>query len=354
MNPLSAPNIRLKPEIDTANQAGGHLDLPDTSASAIHPSAILDDRPYSLSARYPDPAIEVLDPAHAKLRVNSASVERLVSGMRWAEGPVWFGDFRCLIWSDIPNNRMLKWDEASGRCSIYRQPSHFANGNTRDRQGRLISCEHLSRRVTRTEYDGSISVLAESYAGKRLNSPNDVVVKRDGSIWFSDPSFGIQGFYEGEFAAPELPTHVYRIDPISGAIDIVIDDIQMPNGLCFSPDETKFYICENGLSPRRIRAYDVSADGKGLKAGNIHIDAGPGSIDGIRCDSQGRLWCGWGTGEGLDGVRVFDESGQAVLHIHLPERCANLCFGGRHRNRLFMAASRSLYAVYVNTQGIVF
>jgi gluconolactonase len=324
----------------------------DPSTSYPAPSASLDDRAISLAARYPDPAFSILDQAHAKLRVNAASVERLVSGMRWAEGPVWFGDLGSLIWSDIPNNRMLRWDEASGRCSIFRQPSQFANGNTRDRQGRLVSCEHLSRRVTRTEYDGSITVLADSFEGKRLNSPNDVVVKSDGSIWFSDPSFGIQGFYEGEAAHAELPTHVYRIDPVRGKLELVIDDIKMPNGLCFSPDESKLYVCENGINPRRIRVYELAANGKTLRKGRIHIDAGPGSIDGIRCDFEGRLWCGWGTGEGLDGVRVFDTQANPVLHIDLPERCANLCFGGRHRNRLFMAASRSLYAVYVGTQGV--
>lgn len=354
MNPPSDRPDRLDPVITTQAGTGHRQGMNQAPAIVLRPSASLDDHPLSLSARYPDPAIEILDPAHARLRINSTSIERLVSGMRWAEGPVWFGDFGCLIWSDIPNNRLLRWDEASGRCSVYRQPSQCANGHTRDRQGRLISCEHLSRRVTRTEYDGSITVLAESYEGRRLNSPNDVIVKRDGSIWFSDPSFGIQGFYEGEWAAPELATHVYRIDPITGKLEVVIDDIQMPNGLCFSPDESKFYICENGLSPRRIRVYELAEDGKTLRKGKIHIDAGPGSIDGIRCDIQGRLWCGWGTGEGLDGVRVFDEAAQPVLHLHLPERCANLCFGGRHRNRLFMAASRSLYAVYVNTQGIAF
>jgi gluconolactonase len=215
-----------------------------------------------------------------------------------------------------------------------------------------VSCEHLSRRVTRTEYDGSITVLADSFEGKRLNSPNDVIVKSDGSIWFSDPSFGIQGFYEGEAAHAELPTHVYRIDPVRGKLELVIDDIEMPNGLCFSPDESKLYVCENGINPRRIRVYELAANGKTLRKGRIHIDAGPGSIDGIRCDFEGRLWCGWGTGEGLDGVRVFDTQANPVLHIDLPERCANLCFGGRHRNRLFMAASRSLYAVYVGTQGV--
>ncbi|HMN72140.1 MAG TPA: SMP-30/gluconolactonase/LRE family protein [Rhodoblastus sp.] len=302
-------------------------------------------------ARYPDPAIEVLDKSFARYAIFNAAVERLWTGARWCEGPVWFGDGRALIWSDIPNDRLLKWDETTGGVSTFRQPANNANGNTRDRQGRLVTCEHLARRVTRTEYDGSITVLMDRFEGRRLNSPNDVIVKSDGSIWFSDPTFGIRGHYEGEKAEPELPTRVYRIDGATGAATVVAEDVDQPNGLCFSPDETQLYVVESGTRPRRIRVYDV-ADGSRLTRGRLFF-AGDGeqAPDGFRCDEDGNLWGGWGGGEGFDGVAVFAPSGDMIGRIHLPERCANLCFGGARRNRLFMAASRSLYAVYLNTRG---
>ncbi len=301
--------------------------------------------------RYPDPAIEVLDPSFAAYRVTLAAVERLYTGCRWAEGPVWFGDARCLLWSDIPNNRMLRWDEESRRTSVFRRPSNNANGNTRDRQGRLVTCEHLTRRVTRTEYDGGITVLADRFDGKRLNSPNDVVVKSDGSIWFTDPDFGILSFYEGEQAGRELPTQVYRIDPASGAVTLTTSELLRPNGLCFSPDESVLYVVECGSSPRRIVAFDVADDGR-LSKWRVFADADPGTPDGLRCDVHGNLWCGWGMSEKLDGVMVFNAAGVPIGRIALPERCANLCFGGRHRNRLFMASSQSLYSLYVQTQGV--
>src|SRR5580658_10105596 len=215
------------------------------------------------SERYPDPAVKILDPSFAKYRVFNASVERLATGMRWSEGPVWFGDARCVLWSDIPNNRILRWDEESGRTSVYRKPSNYSNGNTRDRQGRLVTCEHDARRVTRTEYDGTITVLMDKFDGKPLNSPNDIVVKSDGSIWFSDPPFGILGNYEGHPAQPELPTNVYRLDPQSGRATVVVGDIR-PNGLCFSPDEKKMYIVDASNIPRLIRVYDVVGDGTRL------------------------------------------------------------------------------------------
>ena len=214
--------------------------------------------PWRPSEFYPDPAIEILDESFRPYRINSAAVERIATGCRWAEGPVWFGDHGCLIWSDIPNDRMLRWDERSGAVSVFRQPTGYANGNTRDRQGRLITCEHLGRRVVRTEPDGSLSVLAERYEGKRLNSPNDVVVKSDGSIWFTDPPFGLLGDYEGRRADAELPTDVYRIDGANGRIDKVADGIDRPNGLCFSPDESILYIVECGTSPRSIRSFGMS------------------------------------------------------------------------------------------------
>ncbi len=312
--------------------------------------------PWRPSERYPDPAVEVLDPSFADYRVTLASVERLYTGCRWAEGPVWFGDARCVLWSDIPNNRILRWDEETGGTSVFRRPSNNANGNTRDRQGRLVTCEHLSRRVTRTEYDGSITVLADRFEGKRLNSPNDVVVTSDGSIWFTDPEFGILGYYEGERAAPELPTHVYRVDPHDGSIALATDEIARPNGLCFSPDEAVLYVVECGSTPRCIVAFDVTRgggarEGRLLTNKRVLIDAATGTPDGFRCDVDGNLWCGWGMSEGLDGVMVFNPAGAAIGRIALPERCANVCFGGRHRNRLFMAASHSLYALHVQTQG---
>src|SRR6266705_3573658 len=209
------------------------------------------------STRYPDPRVQILDPSFARYRVVQASVERLYTGARWSEGPVWFGDVRCLLWSDIPNNRILRWDEVTGRTSVYRQPSNNSNGLTRDRQGRLVTCEHDTRRVTRTEFDGTVTVLIDKFDGKPLNSPNDIVVKSDDSIWFSDPPFGILGNYEGHAARPELPTNVYRLDPKTGRATVVAGDINRPNGLCFSPDEKKLYIVEAGLTPRVIRVYDV-------------------------------------------------------------------------------------------------
>jgi gluconolactonase len=307
---------------------------------------------WNAGIRYPDPAIEVLDAQFERYRLRLARVERLATGMRWAEGPVWFGDLRCLLWSDIPNQRIMRWDEETGAVTVFRKPSSFANGNTRDRQGRLVSCEHGMRRVTRTEHDGSITVLAEGYRGKRLNSPNDVVVKSDGSVWFSDPSFGILGYYEGYKAAPELPTNVYRVDPATGEIEAVIEGMVNPNGLAFSPDEKRLYVVECGPTPRTIKVFDLDASGRPVGGGRVLIDAGPGSPDGFRCDVDGNLWCGWGMGNELDGVRVFNPEGVAIGHIHLPERCANLCFGGLQRNRLFMAASQGVYALYVNTQGV--
>ena len=304
------------------------------------------------SLRYPDPSIKSLDKRFDKYRVMLTNVERLATGTLWGEGPVWFGDGRYLLWSDIPNNRVLRWDEETGAVSVYRKPSNNANGNTRDRQGRLITCEHLGRRVIRTEYDGSITVICDRYEGKRLNSPNDVVVKSDGSIWFTDPRFGILAFYEGEIGEAELPMNVYRVDGQTGTVTVVADGINAPNGLAFSPDEKKLYIVESRSEPRRILVYDLVGNGDKLANGKILIDAGPhGTPDGFRCDTDGHLWCGWGMSADLDGVRVFTSEGEPIGHIALPERCANLCFGGRHRNRLFMAASHSLYALYVNAQG---
>ena len=307
------------------------------------------------SPRYPDPLIKIIEPSFAKYRLASAKVEKIATGFRWAEGPVWFGDGRTLLWSDIPNNRIMRWDEETGAVGVFRHPANFTNGNTRDRQGRLLSCEHLTRRITRTEYDGSITVLADAFEGKPLNSPNDIVCKSDGSIWFSDPPFGVLGYYEGEMAKPELPTNVYRWDPSTKRIAVVAGDINRPNGLAFSPDETILYIIEAGISPRVIRAYDVTQNGTQLTNVRTLITAEPnGTPDGMRVDVDGNIWCGWGMGaEGLDGVAIFNPAGNPIGRIDLPERCANLCFGGRHRNRLFMCASTSVYSLFVNTQGVL-
>jgi gluconolactonase len=303
--------------------------------------------------RYPDAAVQVLDPRFERYRLPLAGVERIATGCRWAEGPVWFGDGRYLLWSDIPNDRIMRWDEETGAVGVFRRPSGFANGNTRDRQGRLVTCEHGGRRVTRTEYDGSITVLIDGFDGKRLSSPNDVVVKSDGSVWFTDPPFGLLSDYEGGRAEPELPQNVYRVDGATGRASVVVEDVKGPNGLCFSPDESVLYLVESRATPNRlIVAYDVEDGGTRLANRRVVIDCGRGTSDGLRCDEDGNLWCGWGMGsDELDGVVVFAPDGAPIGRIALPERCANLCFGGPRRNRLFMAASRSVYALYVNTRG---
>jgi gluconolactonase len=303
--------------------------------------------------RYPDPAVQILDPSFAKYRIVQATVERIATGCRWNEGPVYFGDGRYLLWSDIPNNRIMRWDEASGRVSTYRRPSNFANGHTRDRQGRLVSCEHDTRRVTRTEYDGTVTVLLDKFDGKPLNSPNDIVVKSDDSVWFTDPPFGILGNYEGHVATPELPTNVYRVDK-NGQATVATAEVNRPNGLAFSPDESKLYIVEAALTPRVIQVFDVFDGGTRLANKRPFITAEPGGTpDGFRVDVDGNLWCGWGMGNAQqDGVKIFDPAGKPIGFIALPERCANVCFGGVKRNRLFMAASHSVYSLFTGTQGV--
>jgi gluconolactonase len=308
------------------------------------------DRWPDAPGRYPDPAVRVLDPRFDRCRLHNAAVERIATGYRWVEGPVWFGDHRCLVWSDIPGNRMLRWDEATGVVTPFRSPADFANGHTRDRQGRLVSCEHLTRRVTRTEHDGSITVLIDRFDGKPLNAPNDVVVASDGSVWFTDPGYGILSDYEGRRAALELPTAVYRLDPERGDAEPVVQDLERPNGLCFAPGESRLYVVDSGSTPRSIHVYDV-AEGR-VGAGRRFADMSPGSSDGIRCDTEGNLWASaGGGGDGYDGVHVFAPDGTLIGQVLLPEACANLCFGGVAGNRLFMAASRSIYALYVNATG---
>ena len=319
---------------------------------------------FTPALRLPDPCIEVLDERFLPLRLLSGTVEQLATGFYWAEGPVWFGDGRFLLFSDIPNNRILRWDDCSGALTDFRKPSNHANGLARDRQGRLLACEHGTRRVTRTEYDGRITVLADSFQGKRLNSPNDIVCQSNGAVWFTDPPFGILGWWEGEPATPELPHGVYRIDPDGSELVMVLDDLRGSNGLAFSPDETVMYVVESRAMPhRKIWQYDVveQAGGATLKNKRLYVDAaGHGAYDGIAVDAQGNVWCGFGSGgaagadlDDLDGVRVYDREGRPLAHIALPERCANVCFGGAKNNRLFMAASHSLYALYVNTRGAV-
>ncbi|WP_430250541.1 SMP-30/gluconolactonase/LRE family protein [Neorhizobium sp. DAR64860/K0K1] len=293
---------------------------------------------------------EIHDNRFRHLIVPSSGLEELYSDCRWAEGPVWFSDLQCLIWSDIPNQRMLRWVKDGG-VSVFRTPSNFTNGNTRDRQGRLVSCEHGGRRVTRTEIDGSITVLADSYEGKRLNSPNDVVVRSDGSVWFTDPTYGIKSDYEGFRAEPEQATrNVYRLDPETGEIDAVVTDFGQPNGLAFSPDEKILYVADSSSShdpsaPRHIRAFDV-VDGRQLKNSRVFCDIDNGLADGFRVDVDGNVWTSAG-----DGVHCFGSDGKLLGKILLPQTAANLTFGGPRRNQLFITATKSLYAIFLATTG---
>ncbi len=288
---------------------------------------------------------EAYDPRFQRFVLFNAPVKKLATGFDWAEGPVWFGDAGCLLFSDIPNNRILRWSPEG--LTTYRQPSHYANGHTRDRQGRLISCQHGTRSVTRTDYDGTITTIADSYQGKRLNSPNDVVVKSDGSIWFTDPHYGIMTDYEGYRGEEELPHHVYRIDP-AGHIDAVITDMMCPNGLAFSPDETVLYVADTGRmhsdDPQHIRVFDM-ASGR-PRSSRIFHSISPGCADGIRCDSDGNLWS-----SAADGVHCIAPDGTLLGRILIPEIVSNICFGGRAKHQLFITATTSLYSVILNRRG---
>jgi gluconolactonase len=298
---------------------------------------------------YPDPDIVTIDPRFNRLVIRNTPIRRLHVGTLWAEGPAWNGVGRYLVWSDIPNDVQMRWIEDDGRVTTFRHPAGHSNGNTFDYQGRQLSCEHGGRRVARYEPGGGVSVVADRYQGKRLNSPNDVVVHPDGDIWFTDPMYGINGNYEGFKADSELPVAVYRVDGRSGQVDKVGDEFGGPNGLCFSPDYKRLYVADTG-GPRAIRVFDV--DGKALRNGRtfatlqIPGTTAPSGADGIRCDVDGNIWAG-----ARPGVQVLAPTGELLGMIRLPETCANVCFGGARRNRLFMTASQSLYAVYVNTAG---
>ncbi|PYE41400.1 gluconolactonase [Rhizobium sp. PP-F2F-G20b] len=290
---------------------------------------------------------EAVDPVFSTYVLGNAPVKQLATGFDWVEGPVWFGDLNCLLFSDIPNDRILRWSPDGG-LSTFRAPSNFSNGQTRDRQGRLVTCEHGTRRVTRTEYDGTITVIADSFEGKRLNAPNDVIVASDSAIWFTDPIYGIFSDYEGHRGEQELPCNVYRVDP-SGTIRAMLTDFRSPNGLAFSPDERRLYVADTGLpdsdDPRHIRVFDVADDGR-LSGGDVFHVISPGAADGIRLDSEGNFWSSAG-----DGVHCIAPDGHLMGRILLPERASNLCFGGRARHRLFITATTSLYVVALNRNG---
>ena len=289
---------------------------------------------------------ETHDPRFGTYVMFNAALKRLATGFDWVEGPVWMGDANCLLFSDIPGNRILRWSPDTG-ISTYRAPSNFANGHTRDRTGRLISCEHGTRRVTRTQWDGTITVLADSYQGKPLNSPNDVVVKSDGSIWFSDPHYGIASNYEGFKAPQELPCNVYRIDP-DGTLSAVLTDFNCPNGLCFSPNEDRLYVADTGRvghpDPQHIRVFDMTS-GQPTGGAVFHVIS-PGCADGIRVDSEGNLWS-----SARDGVHCIAPDGTLLGKVLVPEIVSNICFGGRAKQQLFITATTSLYSIHLNRAG---
>jgi gluconolactonase len=316
-------------------------------------------------SRYPDSHLESakpkvsFGPADFPAFAGTMAVERVATGMRWAEGPVYFAAGRYVLFSDIPNNRIMRFSEDDGHLSVYRQPSMNSNGNTIDREGRLITCEHSGRRVTRTELDGSITIIADKYNGKKLNSPNDAVVASDGSIWFTDPVYGIGGYYEGIKAEPEQEKHnVYRVDPKSGEVKVVVDDFVEPNGIALSPDEKKLYVLDTGFTdgpdnPSHIRAFNLDVAAGKVSNSKVFAEMPKPSItDGVRCDTEGRVWCSVGWGDpNEDGVRCYTPDGGLLGKIHIPETVANLCFGGQQRNRLYICGSTSLYAVYTSVQG---
>jgi gluconolactonase len=294
------------------------------------------------TTRYPDPDIVALDKSFDKYKLFNAVIYRHHVGTRWAEGPAWCAQGQYLLWSDIPNNRQLRMTEEDGHVSVFRSPSGYSNGNTFDFEGRQLACEHATRRVVRYEHDGSVTVIADKYNGKPLNSPNDLVVHPDGGVWFTDPPYGIMGSYEGFPAKQEIKEAVYRVDPKTARIEMVTDALDKPNGLCFSPDYKKLYIVDTG-KPSNIQVFDLAANklSGGRQFSDMKVNGFPG----------GNIWSGANGGANYDGVHVLSPQGQCIGLIRLPEICANLCFGGPKRNRLYMAASQSLYSVYVGTRG---
>jgi gluconolactonase len=293
--------------------------------------------------RYPDPDVVALDNRFRRYIVGNTVIQRLFTGTLWAEGVAWNGVGRYLVWSDIPNNRQMRWIEEDGRVTVFRSPSGFSNGNTFDYEGRQLSCEHGGRRVARYESNGTVTTITDKFQGKRLNSPNDIAVHPDGGIWFTDPIYGIRGYYEGFKGESEIKEAVYRVDGKTGQMEKVTDELNEPNGICFSPDYKKVYICDTGTG-REVRVYDI--DNNKLRNSKRFVQFATGAADGIRCDIDGNVWCG-----APPGVQIVAPSGEPIGMIRLPENCANICFGGTRRNRLFMAASQSLYAVYVDTVG---
>jgi len=293
---------------------------------------------------------DIHDPRFRSLVLPNAPLVKLGEGFAWLEGPVWFADQDCLLVSDLPDDRILRWTE-SGGVSVFRQPSGFANGHTRDQQGRLLGCSHRHRCITRTELDGSVTVLADRFEGKRLNSPNDIACRSDGTIWFSDPHYGINTDYEGGKQTPELPPTLYRFDPRNGSLRAMAADFEGPNGLCFSPDETLLYVSESGKQfvadpVQHIRVFDVLDDGARLSDGRVFHTVAPGFADGFRCDEGGRIWS-----SAADGVHCIAPDGTLLGRIKVPSLVSNLTFGGRNRARLFICASHTLYAIYTNTRG---
>ncbi|UVK36059.1 SMP-30/gluconolactonase/LRE family protein [Mesorhizobium sp. AR10] len=294
---------------------------------------------------------EILDDRFRKLTIGHAKLERLWTGSRWAEGPVYVPAARHLLWSDIPNDRLLRYDEGDGSVSVFETHCNNQNGHTLDHEGRVVACEHRGRRISRLEHDGRWQPLVETVNGKRFNSPNDVVVKSDGTIWFTDPVYGIEGHYEGTVAASEIGgSHVYRFDEATGAVSAVITDLVQPNGLSFSPDEKILYVSDTGAShvpglPRAIMAYDLAEDGFSARARGVFAECEAGMFDGFRVDQGGNIWA-----SSADSVRVHSPDSTLIGRILVPELVSNVCFGGPSRNRLYITAQTSLYAVYVNAQ----